>query len=201
MSEPAYEPERWGEPGAASSYAVAIVTLCLGAFWSGFVGLEAAVLLIPPMIAASLTPFVCGIIDLKRGNVVPATLGLVFGGMLGFGGVAQTAVYAWTAVNNVPIDPRLSGYMWLAAGIILILVGIVAMRLTWAFFLFLVLVGLGLVFNSVAMVWQIAPTTLVPLSGWLVILFSIWMFYSGTAILLNTQARKMVLPLGTPMIK
>jgi succinate-acetate transporter protein len=201
MSQPAYEPERWGEVGAASLYAVAIVTLCLGAFWSGFVSAQAAILLIPPMVAASLTPFVCGVIDFKRGNIIPATLGLVFGGMLGFGGIAQTALYAWTAVNNVPIDPRLSGYMWLAAGIILILIGLVSMRLTWAFFLFLVLVGLGLVFNSVAYVWGIAPAVLVPLSGWLVILFSIWCLYAATAILLNTQARKMIMPLGTPIVK
>jgi succinate-acetate transporter protein len=200
MGQPTQEQQVWTDPGPAVNYAVAIVAFSLFAVWTGMVKPEGAILLIPPMLSAAITPLICGIIDYKRGSVLTGTLGMVFGGILGFGGVAQVMVYAWTAKEGIPIDPSLSGFMWSAAGVILILIGLVAMRLSWLFFVMLVEVGVGILLNGLSL-WQIAPAVLAPLSGWLVLIFAIWCLYSGTAILVNTQARRLVLPLGEPMIK
>lgn len=197
MSEARQEQQIWTDPGAASLYAVAIICLCLSVFWMGWVKPEAAPLLIPPMVAAGITPLICGIIDMRRGMVLSGTLGLVFGGILGFGGVSQVAVMTWTAVQGIPLDPTITGYMWGGAGVILILIGIVALRASWWFFAALVMVGIGLVLNALA--W-IVPA-LMPLSGWILFVFSLWCFYTATAIIMNTMARKPVLPLGGPVIK
>lgn len=199
MSEARQEPQIWTDPGAASLYAVAVITACLWAFGTGMVRSEAAPLLIPPMLSAGVTPLVCGIIDLKRGNIISGTLSMVFGGILGFGGVAQFGVMAWLGSQKIPFDPRLSGYMWGMAGVVMILISIVALRAPRAIFLGILEVGIGLLLSGVSML-GIAPV-LGPLSSWMFLVFSAWCLYTGTAILTNNMALRTVLPLGGPLIK
>ena len=193
MSEARQEEQVWTDPGPAVMYAVATITFVMWAFATGQVGLEASLLAIPPMLAAGIVASVGGIIDMRRGMIFTATLNLLLGAILGFGGATQMGLMSWAQTQGLPIDPRINGYMWMAAGVILLIMAIISLRMSWFFFLGVLVLAVSVFLIGVPMVGMAATWGVI--GGWLIGIFSLWALYIGTAILVNTLARKPVLPI------
>ncbi len=174
--------QEWASGGTASLYLVGALHVGIFAFATGRVGAESAPLLGFWILGCSVALLMLAIVDLRRGEALFGTIGMVFGGLLGLGG-ALSFIRAMWMPGIFPID----GWWFLSAGIILFLLlpsvkkvsrilvgGITEIGVT------LTILGLGIigVFG--------APEGPLKIAGWLALIFTVFCWYEATAQLVNT---------------
>ena len=199
MSEVKHEEPMWTEPGAAALFTVGTVTIGIWAFTIGLVQPTAAVLLIAPCVATIIASVIGAIISFRRLDILGGTVNMALGAILGAGGSLQFWLMAWAMNAQQPMNPRVNGFMWIGAGVTLILIGIAALRVSWWSFFGNFLAGISLVLIGLS-ICGFGGLTFMLIGGWIVIGFSLFGL-SATAILIDTMARKPLLPLGGPLIK
>ena len=161
------------------------------AFATGQVGAESAPLLGFWILGCAIALLMLAMVELRRGEVLFGTIGMVFGGLLGIGGALSFIRSMWIP-GILPID----GWWFLSAGIILFLLLPAISKVSWIMFGGITEIGITLTILGLGMMGVFgAPEAPLRIAGWLALLFAIFCWYEATAQLVNTVYKKKVLPL------
>ncbi len=182
--------QEWASGGAASLYLVGAVHVGLFAFATGRVGPESGPLLGFWILACAIALLALGIIELRRGDALFGTIGMVFGGLLGLGGGLSFIRSMW-----MPGILAIDGWWFLSAGIILFLLLPSIYKVSWIMFGGIAEIGIALTILGLGMM-GVFGSTQVPLTiaGWLALLFAVFCWYVATAQLVNTVHGRRILP-------
>ena len=183
--------QEWASGGIASLYLVGALHVGIFAFATGQVGTESAPLLGFWILGCAIALLMLAMVDLRRGEVLFGTIGMVFGGLLGLGGALSFIRSMWMP-GIFPMD----GWWFLSAGIILFLLLPSVSKVSWIMFGGITEIGITLTILGLGMIGIFGPPE-VPLriAGWLALFFAIFCWYEATAQLVNTTSGKKVLPL------
>jgi hypothetical protein len=180
----------WASGGAASLYLVGALHLGIFAFATGKVGTESAPLLGFWILGCAIALLMLAVVDLRRGEALFGTIGMVFGGLLGLGGALSFIRSMWMP-GIFPID----GWWFLSAGIILFLLLPSVSKISWILFGGITEIGTALTILGLGMMGVFgSPEVPLKIAGWLALFFAIFCWYGATAQLVNTVHSKKVLP-------
>jgi succinate-acetate transporter protein len=182
--------QEWASGGMASLYLLGALHVGIFAFATGQVGAESAPLLGFWILGCAIALLMLAMVDLRRGEVLFGTVGMVFGGLLGLGGALSFIRSMWMP-GIFPID----GWWFLSAGAILFLLLPSVSKVSWIMFGGITEIGIALTILGLGMLGILGPPE-VPLriAGWLALLFTFFCWYQATAQLLNAVSGKKTLP-------
>ncbi len=182
--------QEWASGGTASLYLVGALHMGIFAFATGQVGAESTPLLGFWILGCAVALLMLAMVDLRRGEVLFGTLGMVFGGLLGLGGALSFIRSMWIP-GILPID----GWWFLSAGIILFLLLPAISKVSWIMFGGITEIGITLTILGLGMMGVFgSPEVPLRIAGWLALFFAIFCWYEATAQLVNTVYKKKVLP-------
>ncbi len=163
--------QEWASGGAASLYLAGALHLGIFAFATGRVGLESAPLMGFWILACAVALLALGIVELRRGEAIFGTIGVVFGGLLGLGGGLSFIRSMW-----MPGILAIDGWWFLSAGIILFLLLPSIYKVSWIMFGGIAEIGITLTILGLGMM-GVLRSLQVPLTiaGWLALFFTIFM--------------------------
>lgn len=131
-----------------------------------------------------------GMIELRRGEALFGTIGMVFGGLLGLGGGLSFVKSIW-----MPGTFAIDGWWFLSAGIILILLLPSVRRVSWIMFGGIADIGIALTILGLGMMGVFgSPEAPLMIAGWLALIFAIFSWHEATALLVNTVYGRQILP-------
>ena len=187
-----FKPTReWASGGIASLYLVGALHVGIFAFATGQVGTESAPLLGFWILGCAIALLMLAMVDLRRGEVLFGTIGMVFGGLLGLGGALSFIRSMWMP-GTFPMD----GWWFLSAGIILFLLLPSVSKVSWIMFGGITEIGIALTILGLGMIGVFqSPEVPLRIAGWLALFFAIFCWYEATAQLVNTVYGKKILPL------
>ena len=182
--------QEWASGGAASLYLVGALHMGLFAFATGQVGPESAPLLGFWILGVSVALLMLGMVELRRGEVLFGTIGMIFGGLLGLGGGLSFIRSMW-----LPGIFAIDGWWFLGAGIILILLLVPIYKVSRIMFGGTVVIGVALTILGLGMMGVFGSSdTPLTIAGWLALSFGIFSWYGATALLTNRVYGKQILP-------
>ncbi len=182
--------QEWASGGMASLYLVGALHLGIFAFATGQVGAESAPLLGFWILGCAVALLMLAMVDLRRGEALFGTIGMVFGGLLGLGGSLSFIKSIWMP-GIFPMD----GWWFLSAGIILFLLLPSISKISWIMFAGITEIGIALTILGLGMVGVFgSPEVPLGIAGWLALFFAIFCWYVATAQLLYTVYGKKILP-------
>jgi len=185
---------------------------CFGIFavLSGLIGtgldaVPALSVLCSWLIAAAVAIFICGIIDLARGDILLGTIFVVFAALIFLGGGMsfQTALgLAAGSLEAAVAGLALCGWVWLGIGIILLLLLPSVGRASWSLFLFVLVLAVAVILLAIGLMTGVLPGMgVMTISGYLIGLFGLYTLYVGTVFVTNTVAGAPKLGIGKPLFK
>ena len=212
----------WADPTPAGNLLVACILMGTGAVFGGLVPSACLPLLLVNSIVIGLVLLILAVISFKRGDVMGATLNAVFATIFAIGsslaGVVQFILpFFLGSVTKGPVTVPLmqlpahvNGWILLPGAVAMLIMAIIAMRVTWVLVLWFTMFAVTL---GLASVWMLMGTPgvtdpslpiqndLIRISGWLFIVCGISMFYIGIANLMNALSGRALLPMGGPLVK
>lgn len=182
--------QEWASGGMASLYLIGALHVGIFAFATGQVPPESAPLLGFWILGCAVSLLMLAMVDLRRGDALFGTMGMVFGGLLGIGGALSFIRSMWMP-GILPMD----GWWFLSAGIILFLLLPAVGKVSRIMFGGITEIGITLTILGLGMIGVFGPPE-VPLriAGWMALLFALFCWYEATAQLINTVYKKKVLP-------
>jgi succinate-acetate transporter protein len=213
---------QWADPNPAGNFLVSCILIGTGALFAGLVPSACLPMLLVNSIVVGVTLLMLAVISFKKGDIMGGTLNAVFATIFAIGsslaGLAQFVLPFFLGVVakgpvTLPIaqiPAHINGWVLLPGAVTMLAMAFIAMRLTW---LLAVWFGLFSVTLGLASVWMLMGTPgitdpslpiqnhLINTSGWLFIACGISMFYIGLANFINALAGKMVMPMGSPLVK
>ena len=183
-------PQGWASGGSASLYLLGALHLGLFAFATGQVGPQSAPYLGFWILACAIALLALGIIELRRGDALFGTLGVVFGGLLGLGAGISFIRHLW-----MPGIMAIDGWWFLSAGIILFLLLPSMCKVSRIMFGGIAEIGIALTILGLGMMGVLgSPDIPLKIAGWLALFFAIFCWYVATAQMVNTVHGKRILP-------
>lgn len=180
----------WASGGAASLYIVGAIHVGIFANATGRIPPEAAPLLGLWILGCSVSLLLLAMVELKRGEILFGTIGMVFGGVLGLGGALSFIRGLW-----LPGIASIDGWWFLSAGIILFLLLSVVRKYSWILFGGITLIGVALTILGIGMIGVVAsPGPLLNLAGWLALAFAVFCWYTATAQIISIVYGRRILP-------
>ncbi len=202
----------WAMATPAALYVIGASCFGIFAVLSGLIGtgldaVPALSVLCSWLIAAAVAIFICGVIDLARGDILLGTIFVVFAALIFLGG-------GWSfqaALGLATVDPSLaattaglalSGWVWLAIGIILLLFLPSVGRASWSLFLFVFVLAVAILLLAIGLMTGVLPGMgVMTVSGYLIFIFGLYTLYVGTVFVVNTVAGAPKLGIGKPIFK
>jgi len=183
-------PREWASGGAASLYLVGTIHVGIFANATGRIPPETAPLLGLWILGCSVSLLLLAMVELKRGEILFGTIGMVFGGVLGLGGALSFIRGLW-----MPGIASIDGWWFLSAGIILFLLLSVVGKYSWILFGGISLIAVTLTLLGIGMIGVVAaPGPLLNTAGWLALLFAIFCWYTATAQIMSIVYGRRILP-------
>ncbi len=183
-------PPEWASGGPASLYLVGALHIGIFAFATGQVGPESAPLLGLWILGVSVALLMLGMVELRRGQILFGTIGMVFGGLLGLGGGLSFVRSMW-----MPGIFAIDGWWFLGAGCILLLLLPSIYRVSRIMSGGTAVIGVALIILGLGMMGVFGPPEEpMRIAGWLALFFAIFSWYGATAILINTVYGRRILP-------
>jgi len=180
----------WASGGAASLYLVGAIHVGIFANATGRIPPETAPLLGFWILGCSVSLLLLAMVELKRGEILFGTIGMVFGGVLGLGGALSFIRGMW-----LPGIASIDGWWFLSAGIILILLLAVVRKYSWILFGGISVIAVALTMLGIAMIGVVAsPAPLFNLAGWLALVFAVFCWYTATAQIMSIAYGRRILP-------
>lgn len=213
---------QWAEPLPAVLFSSAVAFFGLAALLTGSVSLASAPLLIVWVAGISLVCIIGAIIAFRRGDIFGGTLSAIIGGVLFGSGtwlsfLGKFVGWPWGAPvfgagAAVAIPPQIEGWMWIGLVMFLVVGGIAGLKVSWFLGFALWWIAVAAALAPCAWSFMGCPgmpadpsmgisSTLPMVSGWMMLLFALMIFYFATAVWLGTFFGKPVLPIGKPLIK
>jgi succinate-acetate transporter protein len=129
--------------------------------------------------------------DLRRGDVLFGTIGMVFGSLLGLGGALSFIRSIW-----MPGSFAMDGWWFLSAGVILFLLLPAVKKVSRIMFGGIFEIGVTLTILGLALMGAMGdPVVPLKIAGWLAFVFAIFCWYIATGQMVNTVYGKRILPL------
>lgn len=199
----------WAMGTPAALYIIGASCFGLFALLSGLLGkgldaVPALSVMSSWLIAAAVGIFICGIIDLARGDILLGTIFVVFATLIFLGGgwSFQAALALAPDLAAVGAGLALSGWIWLAIGIILLLFLPSVGRASWTLFLFVLVLAVAVLLLAFSLMTGVLPGIgMMVIAGYLIGLFGLYTLYVGTVFVLNTVAGAPKLGIGKPIFK
>jgi hypothetical protein len=199
----------WAMGTPAALYIIGASCFGLFALLSGLLGkgldaVPALSVMSSWLIAAAVGIFICGIIDLARGDILLGTIFVVFATLIFLGGgwSFQAAIALAPDLAAVGAGLALSGWIWLAIGIILLLFLPSVGRASWTLFLFVLVLAVAVLLLAFSLMTGVLPGIgMMVIAGYLIGLFGLYTLYVGTVFVLNTVAGAPKLGIGKPIFK
>lgn len=192
----------WAMGTPAALYIIGASCFGLFALLSGLVPGSAIPVMAAWLIAAAVGIFICGIIDLARGDILLGTIFVVFATLIFLGG--GTSFNATLALGDAAgAGFALSGWIWLAIGIILLLFLPSVGRASWSLFLFVLVLAVAVLLLAWGFIGgaPVLGSGILLIAGYLLLLFGLYTLYVGTVFVLNTVAGAPKLGIGGPLFK
>lgn len=185
------QPQGWASGGAASLYLVGALHVGIFAFATGQVGAESAPLLGMWILGCAVALLALAMVELRRGEALFGTIGMVFGGLLGLGGGLSFLRSLW-----MPGPFAIDGWWFLSAGIIMLLLLPALRRVSWIMAGGMADIGVALTILGLGLMGALGPSeTPLAVAGWMALAFAVFCLYAATAQLLNAVYGRRVLPL------
>jgi hypothetical protein len=182
--------KQWAPGGPATLFLLGVLHIGLFAYaTSGDRGPLTPVLGL--WILSISTPIIIlAIIELRRGEILFGTMGMVFGGLLGFG-----AGFSFIRGLFISGPSVMDGYWFLGTSVIFFLLIPAMLRVSKLMSIMFVDIGTALFILGLSLA-DFLGTAQLPLtiSGWLALIFSISCFYMATAQMTNALYGKRIMP-------
>ena len=182
------------EPAALGLTGLAVAALVIG---SGYVGITSGidkVLMIPWILFfGGCTQLIAGIMDFKRNNIFGATVFTIYSMAM----LAISLTLFFITFGNVTFDIAHYGYGLIAILTFTLIATIASMMANKVLFIILVVVDIAIVGLILHYLTDAPALT----GGIFLILTSVLSFYAVASILLNSMAKKTILPMGDPFWK
>jgi succinate-acetate transporter protein len=200
----------WAMATPAALYMIGASCFGLFALLSGLVGVgldavPALSVMTTWLIAAAVGIFICGIIDLGRGDILLGTIFVVFAALIFLGGGMSfnaALALAPTGIPAVAAGLALSAWIWLAIGIILLLFLFSVAKVSWSLFLFVLVLAVAVILLAIGlMTGQLPGQGMHVIAGYLIGLFGLYTLYVGTAFVFNTVSGAPKWGIGKPLSK
>ncbi len=191
----------WAMGAPAALYVIGAACFGLFALLTGLVPGTAIPVMAVWLIAAAVAIFICGIIDLARGDLLLGTMFVVFAALIFLGG--GLSFNATLALGEGMLAGfALSGWVWLGIGIIVLLFLPSVGRVSWSLFLFVLVLAVAVIMVALGFIsGPVLGTGLMLWAGILIGLFGLYTLYVGTVFVLNTVAGAPKLAIGGPIFK
>lgn len=190
----------WANPTPAGLVALSVACFCFFAMLTGKVDPNSLPLLGCWLLAGFVVQVLVGLLDLKSGNLTGGNTFIFFSAFFMLTGGLEMIIKYTSAQNNMPLDPRIDGWAWLALSLVVIL-------WTPAFFKnpfpmtvlvlcldvacpFIALCDLGVLSKS----WTVVP-------AWALLIAGVTAIYFSASLVVNNAYGKTVLPIPGPLIK
>jgi succinate-acetate transporter protein len=147
--------------------------------------------------AAAVGILIAAIVEIIRGNTVVGVIVLVSGTLLALGtGWAFEVTRANIPADLWEIGHQLTGFVWLAISIIMLLLSIVAIKVSWGLFFSQILIGVAGLLLAIGLMQRIGfGDGIVNIAGWLMLVYGIYSLYAGTAFMVNEVYGRKILPM------
>jgi len=190
----------WANPGPAGLVALSMACFIFFAIQTGQVTHGAVGLMGIWLLGGFVIQVIVGLIELKEGNTTGGNVFIFFSAFFMLVTGLGLMFKFFAGINGWNIDPRVDGWAWLA---------LTASLTLWSPAYFKSPKAMtALVFSILPALWIITftdlglwPKTLVPICGWLLFISGWIAIYTAAAVILNTAFKKVILPLGSPLVK
>ena len=154
---------------------------------------------------AVIAIIISSVIEFRRGQLLLATTGMVFGVMLGVPFSISSLLKAWGVINglanvqafgSLPVE----GFTWLIAAITLTGLLYPYGCLSAPLFFFVSLVDMAFVLLSLFSFGVLGPI-IIPIAGWIIFVFGVFNALGGLIFFINEFKQRPVLSLGKPLFK
>ncbi|NLI74262.1 MAG: hypothetical protein GX369_05785 [Euryarchaeota archaeon] len=181
----------WAPGGPATLFILGV--LHLGLFF--FATSDDQVTLAPALglwiLAVSIPLLIIGVIEMRRGEVLFGTMGMVFGGLLGLG-----AGLSFMRSLLIPGQSVMDGYWFAGTSIIFFLLVLPMLKLSRIMAAGLVVIGVALFLLGLSLADVFGDATLALIvAGYLALIFSAICYYSAAAQLINSYYERKILPM------
>jgi len=190
----------FASPGPAGLGALAIACFTFYAMFTGKVSHDALPILACWLVGGAICQLTCGIIELKDHNITGGNVFLFFGAFFMTTAALSVSTKYALLQANLPFDPKIEGWAWLAAALWLTLMTPNYLKSTKLLFYAVVIIDVA--------VWAIvgidlglgSKAVLAPIVAWGLLIGGIIGIYLAAAIALNTTFGKTVLPVPSPYV-
>lgn len=184
------EQKQWAPGGPATLFLLGVLHIGLFAFATSNDRAPLTPVLGLWILAVSIPLLILAVIEMRRGEVLFGTMGLVFGGLLGLG-----AGLSFIRGLFLPGPSVMDGYWFLGTSFIFFLLIPAMLRVSKLVSLMLVDIGVALIIIGMSLA-DLLGTGQLPLTvaGWLALIFSVSCFYVAAAQMTNAAYGKRIMP-------
>lgn len=195
MSQPEHS---FANPAPAGLIALALVCFTLFAILTGRVPHEALPLLACWQFGGFIVQIITGVIELKDHNIIGGNVFTYFSAFFMATGASESILKYLLTVNKLPFASQIDGWAWLVLAIATTVMTIG--YLTSTPFLLAALI------TADVAIWAVALTDLgfiagAPIAAWFLLVTGILGLYVAFGVALNTHYKKVIIPLGKPLVK
>lgn len=191
----------WANPAPAGLVALAIACFTFFAVLCGKVDHVCIPLLGCWLLGGALVQFTVAVIELKEGAILGGNVFLFFSAFFMLTGGLEFLFKYFAAINGWPIDARIDGYAWLVLWFALWLWTYGYFKSPLWFAILMLDAAVPIVALNDLKVLGDMTATLVPIAGWLLLATGVYAIWIASAVVLNTEFGRSVLPVPTPLIK
>jgi hypothetical protein len=182
--------KQWAAGGPATLFLLGVLHIGLFAFATSSDRGPLTPVLGLWIISISTPIIILAIIDLRRGEILFGSMGMVFGGLLGFG-----AGFSFIRGLFLSGPSVMDGYWFLGTSVIFFLLIPAMLRVSKLMSVMFVDIGTALFILGMSLAGFLGTDQLpLTISGWLALIFSISCFYMATAQMTNALYGKRIMP-------
>jgi hypothetical protein len=192
----------WAMAAPACLYVVGALCFGLFALLYGLVSAASIPVMCAWLIAGAVAILICGIIELARGDIFLGSVILVLGALIALGGGMSFSATVALPPEAIPAGLALSGWVWVAIGLILFIFLPSAGKVSWSLFVFVIEFGVALELLAIGLITGVGlGTGIMSIAGILLLIFGLYVLYAGTVFITNTVYGAQKLPIGGPIFK
>jgi hypothetical protein len=182
--------KQWAAGGPATLFLLGVLHIGLFAFATSSDRGPLTPVLGLWILSISTPIIILAIIDLRRGEILFGSMGMVFGGLLGFG-----AGFSFIRGLFLSGPSVMDGYWFLGTSVIFFLLIPAMLRVSKLMSVMFVDIGTALFILGMSLAGFLGTDQLpLTISGWLALIFSISCFYMATAQMTNALYGKRIMP-------
>jgi hypothetical protein len=212
------EQNQWADPTPVALFASGIALAGLGALLAGLVSTISTILLIPWLIGISFVVVVSALIMFRNGDMLGGTINLLIGAIFFGSGLWLSLFFKFVGwppsapviglLCKVQIPSVIEGYFNIPLVLLLLVISVLGGKISWVTSMMVgfltvavAFVAVWLFLGSPGMEGHVVKNIWANMAGWMLFAGSLGNLYLGTAIFTDRFLKKMVLPLGRPLIK